>query len=393
MSVGVLALEEGGRVDFARLRRERRARVEQVMAELDCDVLLLGREYNARYASGVRRLSVASTRPFSPGCVLVRSTGECHVMSTWEEGIPHEVPRENLFGMTWNPSNFVDVLQKIPGLADARRVGIDSMTALFAGLVPMALPHGEFVDVTPALLAARMIKTADEVACIRTAVAITESALMAAASKLHPGVRERELLGAFEERMAAMGANVPAMEGTFCATTQSGDQPLAALRRLVGDHTVESGDLVVMSSSALFAGYEGPAGRTWPCADGRLPEVAIAQQDLYRRWQAVWKNLSAVLRPGSSGADLRAAYERSGETLPPFPIVRSIGIGYEAPIAGSTLGVDFDARWRLEAGMVLAVEAAVVGSAGGYVVTDTVLVTPDGYEVLSTLGHGPLAED
>lgn len=383
--VGAMALEEGGRVDFERLRRERRARVDTVMDDLDLDVLLLGREPNARYATGVRRLAVASTRPFAPGCVIVRATGAVHLLSTWDDGVPAEVPREHLFGITWNPQSYVAVLGAIAGARDARRVGVDAMTPLFADLVRVAIPEGSLVDAAPALLAARMRKTADEVACVRTAVAITEAALVAAADALRPGVRERELLGVFDERMASMGATVPAVEGTFCVTPAAP----APLRRLVGDGAVDAGDLVAMAAGALYAGYAGPVARTWPCGVGGSGPARAAQGELHRRWERLWGRLADVLRPGATGADLRAAYEASGEPLGLSPVARSVGIGYEAPVAGSTLGASFDARWRLDPGMVLAVEGWVAGADGGYLGGETVLITDDGHEVLSTLGHGP----
>ena len=56
VSLGTMALEEGGRVDFARLREERLGRVLAAMDERELDVLLIGREPNAQYISGARRL-------------------------------------------------------------------------------------------------------------------------------------------------------------------------------------------------------------------------------------------------------------------------------------------------------------------------------------------------
>lgn len=385
--VGVMALEEGGRVDFDRLRRQRRARVDQVMEQLDLDVLLLGREPNARYATGVRRLAVASTRPFAPSCVIVRATGAAHLLSTWDDGVPPEVPHQDLFGTTWNPRSLLAALAAMPGVAGARRVGVDSMTPSFARMLPDAVPQGSIVDAAPALLAARMCKTADEVACVRTAVAITEAALVAAVDGLRPGVPERVLLGRAEQRLASMGATVPALEGTFCPTPPAPQPP----RRLVGDGHVGAGDLVALATSALYAGYAGPVARTWPCtATGTRPPGA--GRDLHRRWSALWARLADQLRPGATGADLRSAYEAAGGATGPLPFARSVGIGYEAPVAGSAPGAAFDARWRLEPGMVLAVEGYVAGPVGGYLGGETVLVTEDGHEVLSTLSHGPLAE-
>jgi Xaa-Pro dipeptidase len=387
--VGTMALEEGGRVDFGRLRRERRVRVDALMTELDLDVLLLGREYNAKYAAGVRRLATGGTRPFAPSCVIVRATGECHVMNVWDEGIPEAVQRDHIFGMSWNPMRTIERLGRIPGVAEARRVGIDSMSPVFARLLAGAIPDAEIIDAETPLRQARFVKTADEVECIRTAVAIAEAALVAAAGALRPGVRERDLLATFEDRMAGFGTTVPAIEGTFCVTGPAASgQP--GLRRLVGEGTVNAGDLVAMGGGVLYAGYEGAVGRTWPCAGPGSSVDQRAYGELHDRWRKVVGAVVEACRAGATGADLRAAYENTGESLPPFPVARSIGLGYEAPVAGSPLGADFDARWRLEPGMVLALDAVVAGARGAWFGTETVLVTRSEPEILSTLGDQPV---
>ena len=61
------------------------------MARQDVDVLVLGREGNARFVSGATRLWLAGTRPFAPGCVVVRETGAVHLMSTTDFGVPDEI--------------------------------------------------------------------------------------------------------------------------------------------------------------------------------------------------------------------------------------------------------------------------------------------------------------
>ena len=392
VSLGVMALEEGGRVDFERLRRARRDRVFEAMARHDLDALVLGREANARYASGARRLWVAGTRPFGPGCVLVRSTGETHLMTTWDEGIPDEIPRAHLYGMSWDPMNMVASLQGIDGLAGARRVGVDGMTPLWRGLLARVAPHARLVEAQSTLRALRMRKTPDEVLCVRTAVAIAEAALSAAAEAIRPGVRERDLLGVFDQRMTDFGVTAPAMEGTFCRTEPCRPGEVPRLRRLVSDRAIDQGALVALSGGVLYAGYEGSVGRTWPCLGPTGRTVLGGQRELYRRWLSVRERVLDACRPGASGRDLREAYEASGEPLPAFPVAYSSGMGYEAPIAGSSLGPTFDATWRLEPGMVLGVQEYVAGPEGGFLGLDTILVTEDGVEVLSTLGHGPLAD-
>src|ERR1700735_2453790 len=174
--------------DDRALRSGRRQRALEQMAAHDIDVLVLGRGANVRYVTGAQQLWVAGTRPFGPSCVLVRETGAIHLLSTWDEGVPDDIPHENLYGISWNPLNTMSVLRGIEGAATARRVGTDALSPLFAQLLPTAFPNAELVDGELALRAARRIKTPEEIAALREAVAVVESALAVAVSKLRPGV-------------------------------------------------------------------------------------------------------------------------------------------------------------------------------------------------------------
>src|SRR5437763_2926619 len=109
--------------DARALRSGRRQRALDQMAAHDLDVLVLGRQANVRYVTGTPQLWVAGTRPFGPSCVLVRATRAIHLLSTWDEGVPEDIPHENLYGISWNPVTTMSVLQRIDGAATARRVG------------------------------------------------------------------------------------------------------------------------------------------------------------------------------------------------------------------------------------------------------------------------------
>ena len=93
----------------------------------------------------------AGTRPFGPGCVVVRATGEIYLLSTWDEGVPDEIPHDHLYGITWNPMNLVTGAARASApTVGPRRVGTDAMSPLFAQLLPMAFPEAEIVDGGPA---------------------------------------------------------------------------------------------------------------------------------------------------------------------------------------------------------------------------------------------------
>ena len=112
--------------DERALRLGRRERALAQMEAHDLDVLVLGRQANVRYVSGAPQLWVAGTRPFGPICVVVRATGEIHLNSTWDEGIPEEIPHDHLYGLAWNPMTLIEVLKGIEGATTARRVGTDA---------------------------------------------------------------------------------------------------------------------------------------------------------------------------------------------------------------------------------------------------------------------------
>ena len=146
----------------------------------DLDVLVLGRQANVRYVTGAPQLWVAGTRPFAPICVVVRATGEIHLNSSWDEGMPEEIDHDHLYGLAWNPMTLIEVLKNIDGAATARRVGTDALSPTFAQLLPMAFPKAELVDGELAMRTARRIKTPEEVASLRGAARVAEAGLAAA---------------------------------------------------------------------------------------------------------------------------------------------------------------------------------------------------------------------
>src|SRR6202034_1431914 len=319
------------------------------------------------------QLWIGGTRPFGPVCVMLRGTGEIYLNSTDDEGVPEEIGRDRLYGLAWNPMTLIEVLKNIEGAATARRVGTDAITPTFAKLLPMAFPNAEFVDGELPMRAARRIKTADEVAAMSTAVRVAEAGIAAAVAELRPGLTEQTLAGAVLEAMAAGGVSTPATQDAAWVTSR--EHPW---RRASEDGIVRAGDLVAFSAGVLDGGYTGEVGRTWPVGE------LNAASDLYRRWDALWDRLYEACQPGAPAIDLLAAYQAAGEELPPMPIARGLGLGFDPPVVSQHLPATA-AEERLEPGMVLAVTGYVWQSGVGAVFgRESVLITPDGPEVLTS---------
>jgi Xaa-Pro dipeptidase len=314
------------------------------MARRDVDVLVLGREGNARFVSDATRLWLAGTRPFAPGCVVVRETEAVHLLSITDFGLPPDIPPERLYPMSWNPANIVSAVAGIPGVSDARRVGVDGLTPLFEQLFDGVLPNAELVDGEAVIRAARRVKSPAEVERIRAAIAVAEEALGAAVDALQPGVREVELKGVFEERMCRLGTTTPAFEGTFCVVEEG------PIRRLVSDRAIAYGDLVAMNAGVLLDGWEGSLGRTWPCG------VPTAEGHRRRSgWNEQWARLLGLCEAGARVRDLRA-------TAPPGrATVHGVGLGYEGLEDDAVLRPGMVIQVELEADGILGADALLIG--------------------------------
>lgn len=358
--------------DEAALRRERRSRALAEMEADGIDVLVLGREGNARYVAGVPRLWTAGSRPFTPGCVLVRSTGDVHLLSTWDEGVPDDIPHEHLYGITFNPMNMVEVLRGVAGAATAARVGTDSLTPMFAQLLPAAFPAAEIVDGDAAMRRARRTKTPAEVDELRASVAVTERCLRAAEQRLAAGVTERELAAAFMGEMARAGVTTPSTQDVARITSRK--HPWARAER----DTLAAGDLVVLSVGVVRGGYTGELARSHAVGGGH--------GGLFDRLEQLRGALLAACRPGATGTDLLRAYRAAGIDPPPVPIARGLGLGFDVPIIAADLP-DTAAGERLDPGVVFALTSYVwEPGLGAAITTDAVHVTEDGPELLGSSG-------
>jgi Xaa-Pro dipeptidase len=342
--IGMMGLEDDARVDFARLRDQRRAKVLFGMESHGLDALMLGGVGNVKYVSGARQLGRSGVLPFAPVAVVVRETARVHLLSTWDEGVPPEIGRDDLYRMSWNPANLASDLADIPGLRQARRVGTDGMTPMFASLIRELVTKADLVDAGPVMTGARRIKTPDEILCLEVASAIAEAALTAMADALTPDITERELLAIYHERIASLGAPMPPSEAVCFGS------PLATL-----------------APGALYAGYEAGLARTRTADDALASRCARGMDALI-----------AACRPGNTGADLYRAWEDSGNDDPGLPLAHGLGLGAEPPVIG--LGRGRDAV--LEEGMVLSVQSSV----GACLHRDTVVVDEGGPTVLTRYG-------
>lgn len=295
-------------------------RTLSAMADAGIDALIVGREGNARFVSGAERLSLTGTRPFGPGCVVVGATAAVHLLSITDSGIPPEIRPDRLYPISWNPMNIAGSVAAIPGMAEARTVGVDGMTPLMEQLLGGALPNTIFVDGETLLRAVRRPKSAADLDGIRRAVSVAEECLAAAAGAVAPGTSERSLLGRFDSTMGRLGVTTPAFDPITCvaATTP---------RAFVGHRVVRAGDLVNLRGGVLVEGWQGVLARTRACGGATGPQSAAAT-----RASSTLGEIVAACRPGEVVGELR--------TTTDVTAVEGVGLGHEELDDDDVLAID-----------------------------------------------------
>jgi Xaa-Pro aminopeptidase len=201
--------------------------------------------------------------------------------------------------------------------------------------------------------AARTPKSDAEVERIVAAVGIAGRSLEVLADAAAGGAGPQELRGLHLEALARAGA------------------PTSPTERVAwrGD------GLVALDPGAFVRGYEGGLGRTVVV---RGAAGAATAGERVARVDAAVAAVVAACRPGATGADLLAAWEATGESVPVGPIAVGTGLGVELPYIGATIGRDA----VLAARTVLAVQGQVDGAHR----RDLVLVDDDGPTILTSDG-------
>jgi Xaa-Pro aminopeptidase len=330
------------------------------------DVLVLGRTPSVRYACGARLLWRPGAFPFAPLCIVVKSTQRIHLLSTWDDGIPEEIGRDNLYGLFWNPVHLIAALQSIPGLDAASSIGTDSATPGTEHLLSLLSPSAEFRDATPLLEGIRQRKDIDEITCLTRALALAEAGYDTMLGLLRPEVSERTLAARFFERVCELGAPTPASESVVSRNGHFGGTPRS--------QRLEEGDLVTFTPSALYAGYEGGFGRTI-----EVGPPTRRNQELIASTETSCHQLIERCVSGAAGSALLA----DGEALglgPEQILIHGLGLGAEWPLLGFGMGTDL----HLETGMVLSVHVRREGADGrSALCREMVQITDDGPVTLS----------
>ncbi len=297
------------RVDFDRMRKDRLARARQEMTAHDLGALVLFTGENIRYTTSVfqgnwknnifiRYAVVTRNRPpvlfETVGSDMVNAQLDAPWLETevrpamtwkWAEGAEEEMAGRMA-------ASVYDVLKEAE--VEKERIGIDVMDLrAYQALTNKKL---NIVNAWPAMSGARVVKTPDELECLKISSAHGDAAMwMAMKEWAKPGVRESEVCAKVNEYLYRSG-----FDFVYDIIVASGGNT-SPYRRWHTDKIIRQGDLMIVDINAI-----GPGGyfidfvRCWKVDAKPTPK----EKDLYKYcYDSLYAGIS-VLRPGATTADV-----------------------------------------------------------------------------------------
>ncbi|HTY31391.1 Xaa-Pro peptidase family protein [Mycobacterium sp.] len=396
--------------DFVRMRAETGARLRAAMADHGVDALILLMNGYVGYATGTSwpLLDAGLSHVERPVAVVLADDEHPHLFMPFRGGgFPESsgppVRDDHLHGPVY--------LEFDQGVGDFAReladliprgasVAVDELTGAMRRAGGTLFPSGPPSDAAIVVGAAQLVKTRDEVSCLRRACRITERAMADVQEALAPGVRQLDLSAKLVRRAFELGATTNMLEAIWQVMPSSREAGVwtthgdLALPLLPTARELAAGDVLWTDISISYAGYCSDFGRTWLVGDRPSPR----QQDQFRQWRAILDEVLAVTKAGVTSGDLaRAAIAANGGRKPWLPhFYLGHGIGTypaEAPMIGTDLGEEFDDNFVFPPGMVLVLEPVVwEDGTGGYRSEEIVVITEDGYTPITDYPYSPYGD-
>jgi Xaa-Pro aminopeptidase len=378
-------------LDLARMRRERHRKVVDALDAQGLAAAVLLGQPAVTYAVGARAPAADVARAAHQRMIaIVTADGDApHLYTAFPEGVPSELPADHAHAalpVEW-PEGAEALVEVLP----------DGPIALDEYTMPLhAALHGrEVADASALLSTCKIVKTADELECIRRAQAINEEALLAVEPLVAPGVSGIELSGVFLRRIFELGASANTVDPIWQVMPRRvADGPYSATGDVVfptptTNRQFAAGDVIWVDTGIDYEGYASDFGCTFVVGG---PETRHFDQAA--RWREIVDRALDVLKPGATAGDLvRAATTDEGRRpwLPHLYLAHGIGTNSaEMPLVGTDLGDEFDDALVLAPGMVLVFEPIAWDDGNaGFRAEEIVAVTDDGYERLSARDGGP----
>jgi Xaa-Pro dipeptidase len=280
-----------------------------------------------------------------------------------------------------NPTDWDDAFQKVVKALklDGRHIGVEprQMRLLEFRHVISGAPEAEFPDASALVNGLRVRKDADEVATIRKAIIVAQSALEAAIPLIKVGMTEKELASELVVQLLRNGSQPEVPFAPIISGGPNGANPHA----LASDRKIRPGDLLVVDWGAAVDGYISDLTRTFA-----VGEVEVEYRKIH---QIVLEANAAGREAGKPGVPCMTVDKATRD------VITKAGYGvYFTHRTGHGVGMEgheepymrADNLQQLEQGMVFTVEPGIyLPGRNGVRIEDNVVITESGADCMSDM--------
>ncbi|MBZ9846853.1 Xaa-Pro peptidase family protein [Mesorhizobium sp. CA14] len=272
-----------------------------------------------------------------------------------------------------------------------KRIGLEYWTSgLSHGLALRleAQADAKWSDVSGLVDRMRLVKSADEQALMRRAAKVTDAAAGAAIAAIHDGAAEQEVAAECVAAMARAGGHAPGFGPFIRPAARLGEE-----HTTWGDGFYRAGEPVFVELSGCVSRYHAPLGRLIRIGSIKDEDAAMAEVTA-KAFDAVVR----ALKPGIRARDVYAAWQGVADEAGLSHYRRHhcgylVGIGQPPSWTGgnSVTGLRHDSDLEIETGMSFHILSWLMGtSRGDDFISNTVLLTDTGAEVLTRTPTGPI---
>ena len=377
---------------FSNAEYERRLKtLRSIMDEQGLEVVLLTSMHNIAYYSGFLYCSFGRAY----GCVVTKD--QCTTISAnIDAGQPWRRSfGDNLIYTDWRRDNYWRAVAHVLGPQKRLSIEADHMTLAMREALASMLNAPEVVDIAPATMEARMVKSAEEITLITEAARIADIGGEAVRDAIGIGVREIDVAMAGRDAMElAISQSFPDSEmRDSWVWFQSGLNTDGA-HNPVTCRKLERGDILSLNTFPMISGYYTALERTL-----FVGEVDDASLKAWEANVALHEYGLSLIKPGASCSGICAELNERAEELDILQY-RSFGYGHSFGVlshyygreAGLELREDIDTV--LEPNMVVSMEPMIwlpegVPGAGGYREHDILVIGSQGAENITGFPYGP----
>ena len=364
----------------------RLARVRAEMADRALDLLILFAPENVFYLTGLEHWGF-----FAPHLLAVPVEGDMVLITRAMERVAiANMVRNAAFEGHSDSETVVDKAAAVLSGPETRRIGLEMDTSGLSFSLGRALITAIpaiWSDATGLVDELRLVKSQAEQDLMRRAAKASDAGTQAAIAALHDGAQECDVAAECLAAMTRAGGTPPGF-GPFIRP----EARIAEEHTSWGDGIYRDGERVFLEIAGCVSRYNAPMGRLVHL--GAIKDQDAEMADIAKNAFAA---LLAGLKPETRARDVYASWQGAVDAAGMHHYRRHhcgylVGIGFPPSWTGGNrvTGLRHDSDLLIKEGMTFhAMSWFTETGRGDWFLSNTVLLGPDGAEVLTTTAAGP----